>query len=101
MTVDEPRTVTMLCSARLLHQLLRLDESTNIVGARHETRGTVPWLVLDVYAPHAPEGVVQMHPHYQRVDSHPDPVSLIAVDWEFDDGTRSTQTIAPPSKDGS
>lgn len=89
--------VALKITPDLMRMILHLPASHHITGARLDTiTGPTGWLldllVLDVDAPDAPPGVVEMAPSYIREPPDaPDPVSLREVVWLYPDGTRPPQ----------
>lgn len=94
-------TVALKITPDLLRMILHLPDGYHITGARMDTVvGPTGWLldllVLDVDAPDAPGGAVEMAPSYVRDPPNaPDPVTLHAVEWTHVDGTRTVRSVEP------
>lgn len=94
-------TVALKITPDLLRMILHLPDGYHITGSRVDTViGPAGWLldllVLDVDAPDAPAGAVEIVPIYERDPPHtPDPVVLRHVEWTHADGTRTVQPVQP------
>jgi len=95
-------TVALKITPDLLRMILHLPDGYHISSARMDTiTGPTGWLldllVLDVDAPDAPVGAVEMAPIYDRdPPNSPDPVVLREVEWTCADGTRTVRPVDPP-----
>src|SRR6185437_15369419 len=74
------RSITLKIDADIIDQLLRLDPTMRILGARSEIHGGQHTLVFAVDAPKAPPEALETEPAYIR-DPGPDPIRLAHVDW--------------------
>lgn len=94
-------TVTLKITPDLMRMILHLPAGYHITGARMDTVTgpsgcSLDLLVLDVDAPDAPDGAVEMAPFYVRESpTAPDPVTLRAVEWIHADNTRTVRPVDP------